>query len=69
MRRFRVEDLVLREIMLTTKNPTDEKLGPNWEGPFQVVQFNRPESYHLENLKDKLLLRPLNAEHLRKYYP
>lgn len=28
-RKFKVEDLVLKEITLATKNPTDGKLGPN----------------------------------------
>lgn len=52
-RRFQVGDLVLWEIMLTTKNPNEEKLEPNWEDPFQVVKFNKPKSYHLENLEGK----------------
>lgn len=68
-RRFRVGDLVLRDITLATKNSTDGKLGPDWEGPFHVVRFNRPGSYHLENLEGKPLPRPLNVKHLRKYYP
>lgn len=68
-RRFKVGDLIPREIMLATKNPTNGKLGPNWEGTFRVMKFNRIESYHLENLEGKPLPQPLNAEHLRRYYP
>jgi len=54
-RRFKIGDLVPREIMLAAKNPINGKLGPNWEGPFWVMKFNRPRSYHLENLECKQL--------------
>ena len=37
-RSFKVRDLVLREVTLNTKNPTDGKLGPTWEGPYKVTK-------------------------------
>ena len=35
-RDFQVRDLVLRKVMGATRNPTQGKLGPNWEGPYRV---------------------------------
>uniref|UniRef100_A0A2N9GE01 Integrase catalytic domain-containing protein n=1 Tax=Fagus sylvatica TaxID=28930 RepID=A0A2N9GE01_FAGSY len=37
-RSFQQGDLVLRRVLGNTKNPTDGKLGPNWEGPYRVSQ-------------------------------
>uniref|UniRef100_A0A2N9FB64 RNase H type-1 domain-containing protein n=1 Tax=Fagus sylvatica TaxID=28930 RepID=A0A2N9FB64_FAGSY len=34
-----VGDLVLRKVVANTRNPNDGKLGPNWEGPYQVTSF------------------------------
>ena len=36
-RRFNIEDLVLKKVFLATKNPAYGKLGPNWEGPYRVI--------------------------------
>ena len=47
---FQVGDLVLRKIMGTAKNPTQEKLGPNWEGPYRITSRQRKDTYHLETL-------------------
>ena len=33
LRRLNIGDLVLCKVMPTTKNPTQGKLGPTWEGP------------------------------------
>ena len=33
-RDFQIGDLVLRKVMGTTKDPTQGKLGPIWEGPY-----------------------------------
>ena len=33
-RDFKVRDLVLRKVMGATRDPTQRKLGPNWEGPY-----------------------------------
>jgi hypothetical protein len=35
-RSFQQGDLILRKVLGNTKNPNDGKLGPNWEGPYQV---------------------------------
>ncbi len=68
-RKFLIGDLVLRKVTLATKNPTQGKLGPNWEGPYKVVKIRRQGTYHLEDLNGQRLPHPWHAEHLRKYYP
>ena len=40
-RRFNIGDLVLRKVSLSTKNPAHGKLGPNWEGPYRVINCKR----------------------------
>uniref|UniRef100_A0A2N9I6A6 Integrase catalytic domain-containing protein n=1 Tax=Fagus sylvatica TaxID=28930 RepID=A0A2N9I6A6_FAGSY len=51
-----------------TRDPTQGKLGPTWEGPYRVVKFHRRGTYHLEKLDGDALPHPWNAEHLKKYY-
>jgi hypothetical protein len=46
-RQFSIGDLVLRKITLATKDPTQGKLGPNWEGPYRVIEIYRQGTYHL----------------------
>ena len=36
-KRFNIGDLVLKMVSLATRNPTHGKLGPNWEGPYRVI--------------------------------
>ena len=60
-RRFNIRDLVLRKVSLATKNPTHGKLGPNWEGPYRVINCKKQGSYYLEALDGKKL-------ELRRYY-
>uniref|UniRef100_A0A2N9FT45 Uncharacterized protein n=1 Tax=Fagus sylvatica TaxID=28930 RepID=A0A2N9FT45_FAGSY len=67
-REFKVGDLVLRKVTFATKDPTQGKLGPTWEGPYRVVKFHRRGTYHLEKLDGDALPHPWNAEHLKKYY-
>ena len=67
-RRFNIEDLVLKRVSLATKNPAHGKLGPNWEGPYRVVNCKRQGSYYLEALNERKLEHLWNVEHLRRYY-
>ena len=67
-RDFKVEDLVLRKVMGAARDPTQGKLGPNWEGPYQVTLWQRKGTYHLETIDGQKLPHPWNTEHLRKYY-
>jgi hypothetical protein len=65
-REFKVRDLVLRKVTLTTKDPIQGKLGPTWEGPYKVVKFYKRGTYHLKKLDGTALPHSWNAEHLIK---
>ena len=47
-RQFFIGDIVLRKVTLATKDPTQGKLGLNWEGPYKVLEIRRQGTYHLE---------------------
>ena len=68
-RQFSIGNLVLRRVTLATKDPFQGKLGPNWEGPYKVIEIQRPGNYHLEDTNGRRLPHPWNAKHLRRYYP
>ena len=68
LKRFNIGDLVIRKVNLATKDPTQGKLGPTWEGPYRVVHYSHQGSYHLEDSEGKRLPRPWNVEHLKRYY-
>ena len=38
-RDFQVGDLVLRKVMSTTRDPSQGKLGLNWEEPYRIVSW------------------------------
>ena len=67
-RRFNIGDLVLKWDSLATRNPAHGKLGPNWEGPYRIINFKRQGSYYLEATDGRKLEHPWNVEHLRRYY-
>ena len=57
-RRFNIGDLVLKRVSLATKNLAHGKLGPNWEGPYRVINCKRQGSYYLEALDRRNLEHP-----------
>ena len=63
-RDFQVRDVVLRKVMGATKDPSQGKLGPNWEGPYRITSRQRKGTYHLETLDGRKLQHPWNTEHL-----
>ena len=67
-RQFNIEDLVLKKVSLATKNLAHGKLGPNWKGPYRIINCKRQESYYLEALDGRKLEHPWNVEHLMRYY-
>ena len=67
-KRFNIGDCVLKRVSLATRNPAHGKLGPNWEGPYRVINFKRQGSYYLEAFDGRKLKHPWNVEHLRRYY-
>jgi len=54
--------------MSITRDPSQGKLGPNWEGLYKITSWQRKGTYHLETLDGQKLHHPSNAMHLRKYY-
>ena len=62
------EDLVLRKVLGTAKNPAWGKLGPNWEGPYHITSMIRICAYYLEDLDENVEPRPWNVNNLQKYY-
>ena len=67
-RHFNIGDLVFKKVSLATKNLAHGKLGPNWKGPYRIINCKRQESYYLEALDGRKLEHPWNVEHLRRYY-
>ena len=49
-RDFKVGDLILRKVMGAARDPTQGKLGPNWEGPYRITSWQRKGTYHLETI-------------------
>ena len=67
-RSYKPGDLVLKNLLLTRKNPTHGKLGPNWEGPYIVSRVVGPGNYELQTEEGKVLPHSWNAEHLKRFY-
>ncbi|XP_071704959.1 uncharacterized protein [Rutidosis leptorrhynchoides] len=44
------------------------KLGPNWEGPYQVVAINAAGSYKLADVEGRTLPNAWHAALLKRYY-
>ena len=40
-RHFSIGDLVLRKVIMATKDLTQGKLGPNWEEPYKIVDATK----------------------------
>ena len=68
LKQLDIGDLVLRKVTPATRDPTQGKLDPTWEGPYWVVNYSRQSSYHLETIDGQRLPRPWNIEHLKKYH-
>ena len=63
MRRFRVEDLILRKV-LHNKGALD----PGWEGSFKITNVLTPRTYKLVHLYGEQILRSWNTDHFKIYY-
>ena len=57
-RRFNIGDLVLKKVSLATKNPAHGKLGPNWKGPYIIINCKKQGSYYLEVIDRRKLEHP-----------
>lgn len=45
---FQVSNLVLRKNIGSMIDPTDGKLGANWEGPYTVIEATGTGAYYLK---------------------
>ena len=52
------DDLVLRKVVGTTKNPSWGKLRPNWEGPYYITSVAGISAYFLEDLNETVVPCP-----------
>ena len=68
LKRLNIEDLVLCKVTPATKDPTQGKLGPTWEGPYKVTHYSKQGNHHLETLDGRRLPLPWNIEHLKQYH-
>ena len=68
VRRFNTGDLVLIKVLQVTKDSSQGKLGPTWEGPYEVIRHSREGSYYMKTLDSQELPHPWNIEHLKRYY-
>ncbi|XP_027178148.1 uncharacterized protein LOC113777314 [Coffea eugenioides] len=66
-RRFRPGDLVLRKNSVS-RAENQGKLGPKWEGPYRVVEYNLNGYCKLSYRDGSLVPRTWHAENLRLYY-
>ena len=62
------EDLVLRKVLGTAKNPAWGKLWPNCERPYRITSVVGIGVYHLEDLDENFKPCPWNVNNLRRYY-
>ena len=62
------EDLVLKKVVGTTKNPSWRKLGPNWEGPYRITSVAEIGAYFLEDVDENIVPHPWNENNLQRYY-
>ena len=58
------DDLVLRKVLGTAKNPAWGKLGPNWEGPYCITSVAGIGAYFLEDLDNHVIPRLWNVNNL-----
>jgi hypothetical protein len=66
--KFQLGDWVLRKVSPITKDPTEGKLRPQWEGPYKVIRCHDKGAYHLIDTTGRELSRAWNAEHFKKYF-
>ena len=65
---FNLGDLVLRRVFLAGKDPKDGVLGPNWEGPYQIIEVVKEGTFKLARPNGEAVPRTWNAILLKKYY-
>ena len=61
-------DLVLRKVLSTAKNPTQGKLGFNWEWLYCITSVASIGAYFLVDLDEHVVPYPWNVNNLQMYY-
>ena len=61
-------DLVLKKVMINTKEQGAGSLGPTWEEPYKIITLVHPGTFKLDYMAGKVLLHSWNVEHLKYYY-
>ncbi|XP_038688375.1 uncharacterized protein LOC119987518 [Tripterygium wilfordii] len=67
-REFKVGDRVLRKVFQNTKEVGAGKLGPNWEGPYQITKVVGHGAYKLQDRDGRNIPNSWNAIHLKFYH-
>ena len=57
-RDFQVGDLILRRVMDATRDTSQGKIGPDWEGLYRIPSWHRKGIDHLETLNGQKLHHP-----------
>ena len=68
MRSLAPGDLVLRKVVGMAKNPSQGKLGSDWESSYRITSVMGIEAYYLEDLVEHVVLHPWNVNNLHRYY-
>lgn len=67
-REFSAGELVLRKVVGNMRDIAAGKLAQTWEGPYRVTVIAGAGAYYLEDLDERPLPRPWNANNLKKFY-
>ena len=67
-REFSAWELVLRKVVGNMRDVAAGKLAQTWEGPYKVTVIANVAAYYLEDLDERPLPRPWNAQNLKKFY-
>ena len=68
VRQFNVGSWVLRRVFQNTKEVGVGKLGPNWEGPYQITKVVGQGAYKLQTTDGRDIANSWNVVHLRQYH-
>uniref|UniRef100_A0A2N9HBP5 Integrase catalytic domain-containing protein n=1 Tax=Fagus sylvatica TaxID=28930 RepID=A0A2N9HBP5_FAGSY len=65
-RSLAIGDMVLRRVLGSKRDPSQGKLGANWEGPYQIVSEAGLGAFNLKGMDGKPLRRPWNISNLKR---
>ena len=68
IRVFKVNDWVLRRVFQNTREEGAGKLGPTWEGPYQITDVVGRGAYKLRGVDGRERRNSWNALHLKQYH-